>query len=276
MGGIVVGVLGFALFLFIIFGLDLLFAMIGYGIQLALIALSIWFIVNSIIYIVRLIKEKHIIEPIIIIALLATFSIINFPYMNKFAPFDFEFTFIAKKILGLGILGLCIWIRESNNDNLKSIEDLKKIFIWITIIVMCVGSGILIANNSFNKTLFVSQNAKMEIFWNDRRIKKEAKKQNLRTELELVLNEYKKDKSLEFSKEGINKVITKFGYKPYNGISCYAIEDTNETTWLVGMYYGDASLKISINNNLSDTGNYYVDKNTFEITGVYSETKPQE
>lgn len=41
------------------------------------------------------------------------------------------------------------------------------------------------------------------------------------------------------------------------------------------MNYGEVLGLFANNKNLGDTGNYFVDKNTYEITGVHSETKPQ-
>ena len=267
-------ILGLALYLLVIYGIDLLFSMIGYGIMLILIGGSIWLIANAITYIFKLLKNKNFVEAIILIIILVALAIIKFPYIDKFAPFGFEYTLIAKKILGLGIISLAILIRENYNNEIKQNEKIEKTIFTVVAVAVIACSGFLIFNSSFNKTLFVSQNPTMETFWENKRTKKEAKKYNLRTELELVLEEYKKDNSLEFSREQINKIISGFGYKTYNGIACYALEDRGEN-WLVGMYYTEIMDFFSSNKNLGNTGNYYVDKNTFEITGVYSETKPQ-
>ncbi len=272
--GAVLFILGLGLFLWGIFSIEFCFAMLGYILQLILLAGSIYLVANAIAYIINLLKNKHFIEPIIIIAILVICCIVKAPFIDKFKPFGFEYTFIAKKILGLGIIGLAIYIREKYNDGIKPVEKIEETFFIIATLVILCCSGFLIYKNDFNETIFISQNSKMETFWENRRIKKEAKKLNLRSELELILKEYQKDNTLEFSREGINKIIAKYGYRGYNGIACYAIED-NGTNWIVGMHYGEVLTNIINDKNLGNTGNYYVDKNTFEITGVYSETEPQ-
>lgn len=273
---------GVVLLLVCLYGINIIISMIAYALLVALIGGSIILFALAISYIVDLFKSKHYIKPIILIALLAVSIILNKLYENKLSIFAFEYTFIAKKILGVGIISLIILIlQQKTNENLKEAKKFANVLFTTTIIAIIAVSGFLIYKGNFNSTIFVSQNPTMENFWDTQRIKKEAKKLNLRSELEVILNEYKSGRNvftngnpIEFSVEGINNIITRFGYREYNGIRCYALEDKGDK-WLVGMNYGEVTYLFASNKNLGDTGNYFVDKNTFEITSVYSETKPQ-
>lgn len=280
-GAVLFGVIFAGLFALIVFGLDLVFAMIGYGLLIALIGGSILCFSYSISYIIDLFKNKHYIKALILIGLLAVVIILNKPYEGKLSIFANEYTFLSKKILGVGIISLGIVLLENYTQDIKRTQKLIEVLCTITLIAIIGCSGFLIYKGKFNSTIFVSENPRVENFWEDQKTKKEAKKLNLRSELELILDEYKNGRNvftngnpIEFSVEGINNIITRFGYREYNGIRCYALEDKGDK-WLVGMNYGEVLGLFANNKNLGDTGNYFVDKNTYEITGVHSETKPQ-
>lgn len=280
-GAVLFGVIFAGLFALIVFGLDLVFAMIGYGLLIALIGGSILCFSYSISYIIDLFKNKHYIKALILIGLLAVVIILNKPYEGKLSIFANEYTFLSKKILGVGIISLGIGFIENYTQDIKRTQKLIEVLCTITLIAIIGCSVFLIYKGKFNSTIFVSENPRVENFWEDQKTKREAKKLNLRSELELILDEYKNGRNvftngnpIEFSVEGINNIITRFGYREYNGIRCYALEDKGDK-WLVGMNYGEVLGLFANNKNLGDTGNYFVDKNTYEITDVYSETKPQ-
>ena len=268
-GGLIL--LGFFVFIAIIYGIELMFSMIGYGLLLGLIIGSIVLVAKAIAYIIKLIKYNKIVEAVIIIAIFIIMVLVKIPYIDKFKPFGFEFTYLSIKILELGIIGLAVWIREANNYNIRTEEDISKVCIIIATIAMVICSVFLISKSSFNKTFFVSQNSKMETFWENKRIKKECKDLTAREEMAKIIEKIKEDypnveeAKSKFTKDGINEIIEKLGYKKYNGIYCYAFEDDDSDVFLIGLCYGSINGDTSYHENQFKTENIYVSKDTFEI-----------
>lgn len=117
-GAVLFGVIFAGLLALIVFGLDLVFAMIGYGLLIALIGGSILCFSYSISYIIDLFKNKHYIKALILIGLLAVVIILNKPYEGKLSIFANEYTFLSKKILGVGIISLGIGFIENYTQDI--------------------------------------------------------------------------------------------------------------------------------------------------------------
>ncbi len=103
---------------------------------------------------------------------------------------------------------------------------------------------------------------RIETHFRNKDVKREANKMDAKIELQKILGDIKKDDG-EISPKEINRRIEEYGYRKYNGIYCYAIEDEEEN-WYIGMSYGE-SYKILESANYARTFNYYVNKKTLKI-----------
>ena len=217
--------------------------------------------------VVQCIKDKNYKELLIFIISLVIFALIPFENFYK-ALFGYKLYPIIHRFVVVGILS---WILCRIYRSRKGLNDKNyKIFSAFLVIVV-VGTIILHFTLGIDKTIFETVPQVIaehnEEWYTERTVRKYTPKK----ELEVILEAYKENPSLEFSREK----IAELDHEQYNGIWCSLLEE-DETSYTIQMAYKSQSggmLKsfwqaIFPDKNFSKYGEYKVDKTTFDITEV--------
>ena len=226
--------------------------MLTFIFSFSIFLLGIYCFFRAISVLIFFVSKKDILKVVLLVIVFALGIFLNFSTFNFFG---YRYNFLFAKIVFIGAVSIPFIIIAKKDDYL-----LFCLFVSVILSVeIYMFSGRMIPN-----IIYDSMPNRVYEHFEEKSIKREANKLDAKAELELILKEIKRDEIL--SCDRINDVISEKGYRFYNGIYCYAVEDKGDY-WYVGMTYGDCE-KLFLNSKFTKPVKIQVSKDNFNIIKV--------
>ena len=224
--------------------------MVLFLISFSLMLLSLYGIVIAIGTLFKYIREGEFFKCFLMIAVVIIGIIID---LNSVKLFGYSLSFVFSKIVFIGLTLMLITI---------IIDSDKELHFMVAIITgVCISLVVyMFLGQKIPNMIYDEMPQKVESHFEQKTIKRIANKLDAKSELEIILKELNGN---TISQEAINDKIAEKGYKKYNGIYCYAIEDKGDY-WYIGMTYGKDRI-LDVNKKFTKPLNYYVQKDTLKI-----------